>query len=105
MIAFSGQLHRRVHFRQTQRFTAIKFAEIDGLGDVGVRFRPVLAYFEDQPGAEFKLAFPHQVAHTEYQAGALFDRGAAPTVKGSQSRLHCGFHVFLTRLLVESDHL
>ena len=73
MIALSGQLHRRVHLRQTQRFTAIELAEIDGLGDVGIRFRPIFTHFEDQPRAEFKLALPHKIAHTEYQACTLFD--------------------------------
>ena len=73
MITFTGELHRCVHFCQTQCFTAIKFAEVDGLGDVGICFRPILAYFEDQPGTEFKFAFAHQVAHTENQACTLFD--------------------------------
>jgi len=29
--------------------------------------------FEDQPGAKFKLAFPHQVAHTEQQTCTFVD--------------------------------
>ncbi len=60
LIAFAGQLHDILRPRQPQHFARVVFAEIDGLGDLGFRFGPGLAGFEDHPGVELVLAFPDQ---------------------------------------------
>ncbi len=104
-VALARHLHREFGARQAQRFPRIVFAEVDGLGDIGVGFRPVLADFKDQPGGEFKLAFAQHIAHAEEQAGALLDGGVAPGGKGRERRLHGRLNVLFSRLLVQSDDL
>ena len=100
-VALARHLHRQFGPRQAQRLARVVFAEVDGLGDVGVGFGPVLADFENQPGAEFELALAQQIAHAEEQAGALFDRSPAPAGKGFERRLHRGLDVLLAGLLVQ----
>ena len=77
----AGHLHIGLYLREAQRFAAVVFAKVDGLGDVGVGFRPVLADFENQPGAELEFAFAQQIGNVEQQAGTLFDRSAAPVLE------------------------
>ncbi len=101
----SRHLHRQFGPGQPQRFARVVFGEVNGLGDIGVGFRPVLAYFKNQPGAEFKFALAQHIAHAEEQAGALFERGLAPAGKSLQRGLHGRFHVLLAGLLVQSDDL
>ena len=43
-----------------------------------------------QPRHEFHLALAHEVADAEHQAGALFDRGAAPGSKASSAAFIAG---------------
>ena len=89
-VALAGHLHRQFGPRQAQRFAGIVFAEVDGLGDIGVGLGPVLADFEDQPRAEFELALAQQIANAEEQAGALFDRRLAPARKASSAACMAG---------------
>jgi len=71
-VSFSRHLYRQFGAGQSQSFASVVFGEVNGLGDIGVGFRPVLAYFKNQPGAEFKLALAQHIAYMEEQAGALF---------------------------------
>jgi len=64
--------------RHAQRFAGVEFAEVDGLGDIGVGFAPVLADLEDEPGAELEAALANYVGDVEDETGALFGRTAAP---------------------------
>ena len=57
-----------------------------------------------QPGHEFELALAHQIGNAEQEAGALFDRSAAPRGEGFQGGAHGGFDVLFARLLVNSDY-
>ena len=104
-VALAGQLDRRLRLGEAQRFARVELAEVDGLGDVGVGLGPVLADFEDQPRHVFHLALAHQVADAEQQAGALFDRGAAPGFEGLQRGLHGGLNVLFAGFLMDADDL
>ena len=104
-VAFARHLHRQFGTREAQRLPRVVLAEVDSFGDIGVGLGPVLADFENQPGAEFEFALAHYVSHAEEQAGALFKRRPAPAGKGCERRLHGGFHVLLAGFLVQADQL
>ena len=104
-IAFPRHLHRKLDFRQPQRLACVIFTEVDGLGDIGVRLRPILADFKHQPGAVFKFAFAQQIAHAKQQRRAVCHRTPAPLFVSFQRRLHRRSNVLSARLLMHSYHL
>ena len=92
-------------FGEAQGFAGVELAEVDGLGDVGVGFGPVLADFEDQPGHVIHFALAQQVGGAEQQAGALFDGSVLPGIEGFQRGGHGRLDVFFAGLLMDSDNL
>ena len=77
-VAFTRQLDYRLRFRKAQRFAAVQFTEIDGLGNVAVGLGPVLADLKNQPRHEFELALAQQVANPKYEAGTFLNGGPTP---------------------------
>src|ERR1700722_2624607 len=59
-IVLAGQLHRGLSLGQAQSFASIEFAEVDGLGDIGVGLAPVLADLENQPGHVIHFALAQE---------------------------------------------
>ena len=55
LVALAGILDRRCGSSKAQGFARIELEEIDGLGHIGVGFRPVLADFISEPCAELEL--------------------------------------------------
>ncbi len=101
----AGKLDGRLGFRKAQRFARVELAEVDGLGDVGIGFSPILADFENEPCHVFHLALAHEIADAEDEAGALFDGGTTPGFEGLERGLHGGLDVFFAGLLVGADDL
>ena len=64
-VALAWQLHGRLGLRKAQRLTRIVFTKVDGLGNVGIGFGPVLRNLEHQPRHVFELALAHHVSHAE----------------------------------------
>jgi hypothetical protein len=104
-VVLAGKLDGRLSLRKTQGLARVELAEVDGLGNIGVGLNPVLADFENQPRHEFHLALAHQIADAEHQAGALFDRSAAPGFEGFERGLHGGLNVLFAGLLMDADNL
>ena len=53
-------------------------AEVDGLGNVGLRLDPVLAGFVGHQRGEFELALSHEITDSMHDAGALVRRRTRP---------------------------
>src|SRR6266542_4025359 len=99
------QLNWSFGSRKPQRFMGIEVAEIDGLGDVRIGLRPVLADLVHQPRHQFELTLAQKFGGAEEQSDALIPGGAAPAFKGLERRLHCWFDVFFAGLLMNSYNL
>ena len=65
------QLHQSSHIFQSERFASVQFTKIDGFGDVGVRFCPVLTDLIHQPRHQFKFALTQQFGSAKKQVNAL----------------------------------
>ena len=65
MVALARQLHRSLRARQPQRLARIELAEVYGLGDIGIRLRPILAHFKHQPGFKLELALADDLRHPQ----------------------------------------
>src|SRR5215471_3419002 len=91
--------------RKTLRLAGIEFTKVDGLGDIGIRFPPILADLVDQPGHQFKLAFAQPGGGAEQQADPFFPRGSAPTAEGTECRIDDWFDLFFTCHLVDTHDL
>ena len=105
-VVLAGQLDGRLRLGEAQRFARVELAEVDGLGDVGVGFSPVLADFEDQPGHEFHLALAHECRR---RGTARLARSSTVVrlqdSKGLERGLHRWLDVLFAGLLVDADNL
>ena len=104
-ITLPGKLRRSFHLGHAQRFASVEFAEINGLGDVGIRLAPIFADFKNQPRAKFKATFANNIGHAKHKAGTLFRRATAPRGKGLQRRLHGWLDFRRTRILMQPHQL
>ncbi len=98
-------MHRRFSLGKAQGFAGIKLAEVDGLGDIGVGFAPVLADFENQPGHVVHFAVAEKIGGAEQEASAVFDESAAPGSEGFEGGGHGRLYVLFARLLMNADYL
>ncbi len=73
LIALAGILYRRRGRGEAKRFARVELKEVNGLGDIGVSFCPVLANFVGKPCAEFELTLANNLRGTEQQRSTLFD--------------------------------
>ena len=69
-----GNLHHRIGLGQAQHLARVVLAEIDGFGNIGVRFRPRFAGFVDQPGVELKLALANQRGRAQQHSARVSAR-------------------------------
>src|SRR5258706_838028 len=102
-VALAGELRGCFDAGHTQGFAGVEFAEVDGFGNIGIGFAPVLADFEYQPGAEFETALADDVGDAKYKAGTFFGSAAAPSRKRGEGGLHGGLDFGGARILMETD--
>ena len=105
-IVLAGHLHGRLGFGETQGFASIKFQEVDGLGNIGVGFAPVLADFKNEPGHVIHFALAH-AGRRRGTAGwrALPSEVFFQRVECLQRGGHGRFHMLFAGLLMDADYL
>ena len=101
----AGQLHQSIHILQSERLASVQLTKIDGLGNIRVRFGPVLTHLIHQPGHQFKFALAQQFGRAKKQLNPLLERHPAPAFECRERRLHGGLYVFFACLLMNSDDL
>ena len=105
-IAFAGHLHGRFSSGKSESFTGIEFAEVDGLGNVGIGFGPVLADFENQPGHVIHFALAQPVGGAEQQARRALRRGCGSrSTKAFSAAFIAGLYVLFPRFLMNANDL
>ena len=78
-------------------FRRVEVAEVDGLGEVAVRFHPRLPTSKTSSAREAEPLVAHQVRHLFEDGGALVGRGCAPARRGGHGGIDGGLRLFLGR--------